>query len=299
MHLALLWAAVCLLPGASALPLPQEAGDVTELQWKQAQDYLKQFYVRDSKIASSFKDKLEEMQKFFHLPITGKLNSRIIEIMRKPRCGIPDVAEYSLFQEKPKWNSKVVTYRIVSYTTDLPRITVDQIVEKALSMWSQEIPLHFKRVRLGIADIMIGFARGAHGDFNPFDGPGNVLAHAFPPGPGIGGDAHFDNDERWTRGNNLGIDFLYAATHELGHSLGLGHSSDPNAVMYPTYGYRDSETFNLSWNDIESIQELYGDKDLMLRKVMNNVAELLIYSTGIEKLQGPQLQFLRDLFNFF
>ena len=56
-----------------------------------------------------------------------------------------------------------------------------------------------------------------------------------------------------------GVNFLYVATHELGHSLGLSHSSDPNAVMYPTYSKEDSKNFKLSQDDINGIQLLYGN----------------------------------------
>uniref|UniRef100_A0A8C0K9Q8 Peptidoglycan binding-like domain-containing protein n=1 Tax=Canis lupus dingo TaxID=286419 RepID=A0A8C0K9Q8_CANLU len=107
--------ALCLLPSCLALPLPREAGGMSEPQWKQAQDYLKRFYPSDSKTrdADSFKTKLKEMQKFFRLPVTGILNSRTIEIMQKPRCGVPDVAHFSLFPNRPKWTSEVITYRLV------------------------------------------------------------------------------------------------------------------------------------------------------------------------------------------
>ncbi|XP_048199997.1 matrilysin [Perognathus longimembris pacificus] len=255
--------ALCLLPGPLALPLPPEVPGPGQLQWEEAENYLERFYVHNSKRMETnvFETKLKEMQRFFGLPITGRLNSHIMEIMQKPRCGVPDVAEFSLSLDQPKWPFNIISYRIVSYTSDLPREVVDKIVVKAFSMWSEKTQLKFYRVDSGTADIMIGFARGAHGDHYPFDGPGYTLAHAFAPGPGLGGDAHFDKDEHWTDdSSSLGISFLYAATHELGHSLGLGHSSKQDSVMYPTYKMPEAQDFKLAPDDIEGIQKLYGKR---------------------------------------
>ncbi|XP_065117036.1 collagenase 3-like [Paramisgurnus dabryanus] len=203
--------------------------------------------------------KLKEMQSFFGLKVTGKLNEETLDVMKKPRCGVPDVAAYSASEGDSKWKKNDLTYRIENYTPDMRKADVDAAFQKALQVWSDVTPLRFTRIFSGTADIMISFAVGDHGDNSPFDGPNKILAHAFLPYPhgDIGGDAHFDDDEDFTKYNKDYNLFLVAA-HEFGHSLGLHHSQDPGALMYPNYVNRDVNTFALPQDDVNGIQYLYG-----------------------------------------
>uniref|UniRef100_A0A3Q2NXE2 Matrix metallopeptidase 1 n=1 Tax=Fundulus heteroclitus TaxID=8078 RepID=A0A3Q2NXE2_FUNHE len=184
---------------------------------------------------SSVAKKLMEMQKFFGLKITGTLDADTLTMMKKPRCGVPDVdvAQFTTFGNNLKWEKNDLTYRIENYTPDMSTAEVDDSIEKALGVWAKVTPLTFTRIYSGTADIMISFGRRAHGDFYPFDGPDGTLAHAFAPSPGIGGDAHFDDDETFTFRSTAGYVLFMVAAHEFGHSLGLSHSKDPGALMYP------------------------------------------------------------------
>ena len=88
----------------------------------------------------------------------------------------------------------------------------------------------------------------------PFDGVGGVLAHAFAPSDGR---LHFDEAETFTDLSDEGINLLYVAVHEIGHNLGLRHSSVEDAVMYPAYlGYKPD--LKLHGDDIAGIHYLYG-----------------------------------------
>ncbi|KAI3371545.1 hypothetical protein L3Q82_024133, partial [Scortum barcoo] len=177
--------------------------------------------------------KLSEMQRFYGLQITGTLDADTLAMMKKPRCGVPDanIADYTTFENNLKWENNSLTYRIENYTPDMSVSEVDDSIERSAA---------------------------AHGDSYPFDGPDGTLAHAFAPAPGIGGDAHFDDDETFTFRSNTGYVLFMVAAHEFGHSLGLSHSDDPGALMYPVYTYRDPATFVLPRDDVKGIQSLYG-----------------------------------------
>lgn len=100
--------------------------------------------------------------------------------------------------------------RILNYTPDLSRDHTRAAIQSALKTWSDVTPLTFKEITRGSADIDIQFSRGDHGDGYPFDGRGGTLAHAYFPGRGIGGDAHFDDHEYFSHNSYRGefLDFL-------------------------------------------------------------------------------------------
>ncbi|KAM4726211.1 collagenase 3-like [Anableps anableps] len=193
-----------------------------------SRDYLKRFFnlteergpTLRSGISSTAK-KLMEMQKFFGLQIPGNLDTDTLAMMKKPRCGVPDVeiAQFSTFGNNLKWEKNDLTYRIENYTPDMSAAEVDDSIEKALQVWARVTPLRFTRLYSGIADIMISLSRGAHGDYYPFDGPDGTLAHAFAPSSGIGGDAHFDDDETFTFRSNTGYVLFVVAAHDFGREV--------------------------------------------------------------------------------
>ncbi|KAM9846588.1 matrix metallopeptidase 30 [Aulostomus maculatus] len=249
---------------ASCGAVPTTSASQEELT--KAQDYLSQFFSEvgvgapSSILRSdleSFEDTLRKMQEYFGLEVTGQLDSNTIEVMTRPRCGFTDVTRYGHFDGQPKWDKSVVTYRIIEYTPDLSQSDVDTTITKALQLYSDVIPLDFKQIYSGLADIMIMFKGRDHGDFAPFDGQSGVLAHAFSPGEGRGGDTHFDEDENWTL-SSAGSNLFLVAAHEFGHALGLSHSKLPTALMYPNYQYVNTEGYMLPDDDKQGVQALYG-----------------------------------------
>ncbi len=155
-------------------------------------------------------------------------------------------------------NKAELTYSFQAMTSKLGSVEAQAEIRRAMAAWSRVVQVRFQQTATVSApkNINILFGAGAHGDPYPFDGAGTVLAHTFYPAPPnpepIAGDLHFDAEEGWNIGRD--IDLYSVALHELGHSLGLGHSDVPNAVMYPYY----RRTTELTPEDIGAAQMLYA-----------------------------------------
>ena len=162
------------------------------------------------------------------------------------------------YQAISAWDKSEITYAFAGGTDQLPGDTEFNVIDRAFALWDAQIPLTITRgTDPASADIVISWEVGDHGDGDPFDGPGDVLAHASFPNPYDKSQVflHFDDDEQWLDSDSQDVDLETVAAHEIGHTLGLAHSDDPQALMFPSYS---GPHRSLSPDDIAGIQEIYG-----------------------------------------
>ena len=100
---------------------------------------------------------------------------------------------------------------------------------------------------------------GVNAVFASSQSGGGALAATFCDGSSVdhGFDiAFYDSGITWCLSASGGTDIRAVATHELGHALGLGHSTTNGATMYPYYsGISDR---SIEADDIAGIQHVYG-----------------------------------------
>lgn len=158
----------------------------------------------------------------------------------------------------------VPSYTAANYAADM---------SAALDVWaSVSLFTNLGQVADGGVDAGASQASGGHlGDIRVAAWelvPATALAHGWQPGTEanfglggtLGGDLHFDVGHTWVNdpidvSGNGQFDFYTVALHELGHNLGLDHSSVVGSVMEPIYG---GARRTLHADDIAGIQALYG-----------------------------------------
>nr|KAF6416459.1 matrix metallopeptidase 28 [Molossus molossus] len=251
---------------------------------REAEVFLERYgYLREqvpkSPSSTGFSNAIREFQWVSQLPISGVLDPATLHQMTLPRCGVADTDSQAAWTERVsalfagrrakmrrkkrfakqgnKWYKQHLSYRLVNWPQHLPEPAVRGAVRAAFQLWSNVSALEFwEAPATGPADIRLTFFQGDHNDglSNAFDGPGGALAHAFLPRRG---EAHFDQDERWSLSRRRGRNLFVVLAHEIGHTLGLTHSPAPRALMAPYYKRLGRDAL-LSWDDVLAVQSLYG-----------------------------------------
>jgi hypothetical protein len=175
--------------------------------------------------------------------------SQMVMFNDKPNTAASEQGYLHYELSKP-WDHTAITYQIVNTPESFSEEDVVQILRQAFQAWADYTLLTFTEVTGGSPDIVI--------EFDYIDGPQQVLGETCPPSSPCAGNVVLDTAENWVLAEPRyqdDISMLGVATHEFGHAVGLLHTDDPSALMYPQYS-----PYNLvpSPDDIAGVQRLYG-----------------------------------------
>ncbi|CAI0414477.1 unnamed protein product [Linum tenue] len=241
--------------------------------------YLQKFgyYLNDHKQNDDEFDELLEAaikryQRTHRIPVSGSLDRATTAQLIIPRCGVSDhdlvmtldyygdQKDYRFFRGKPKWNKNNLRYKFGPKSrppAGLKERTIKAAVDKALQSWKNVTEFTFDYVAstTAPADLKISFFSRDHGDGDPFEGPDGHTAHAFEPRYG---EVHYNADYKWSNyPSPKEMDLQSIAVHEIGHALGLRHSDNQAAIMYPYLNLGQVKRA-LQRADIDGIRELYN-----------------------------------------
>ena len=191
-------------------------------------------------------------------------------------CGPEPPPTPARFALRGRWEDpSALVYRLDAQDSPFEADLVRRMLEQACARWSEVAPVGFRPAREGeLSDLDVSFERGRHGSCMPFGVDGSV-AHSGPVGTGT--FVHLDLDRSWVAsgpGDAQAPALEQTLLHELGHVLGLDHSSDPDALMYA-----DPHTTQIERSDVAGIRTLYdrsppGPGDLAVTRGAETLAVL-------------------------
>ncbi len=196
---------------------------------------------------------------FLGITFSAQTSAGIFNRKVCPFCTIPDTHPNALLGQV-KWDRKDFRYFIAGRDTyDMEQEVWDNEFKLAFDSWAKVTPLTFRQVTSEEEyDIIISVGNRKKQSFGK---SGGVLAWAqLPTTKNFDGVllSKFDLAENWITPKELitehGTVLRSVAAHEIGHLLGLSHSNDPDALMYPYI----NNALEPRSDDIKKIQKLYG-----------------------------------------
>jgi peptidoglycan hydrolase-like protein with peptidoglycan-binding domain len=170
-------------------------------------------------------------QRNFGLPQTGVVDEPTRALLAQPRCGVPDGIEdldstHKFDVSDSTWSGSALSWKLIN-TDDVDFTSARNAVAAAFATWTGPTKFTFTD-RTGTstsANIEIRFSSK--------DPNGNAWPSGAVAGtklPNNGGDVWLNTAVTWSIGGATDLETV--VLHELGHSLGIQHSSFPSTVMY-------------------------------------------------------------------
>jgi Matrixin/Chitinase A, N-terminal domain len=167
----------------------------------------------------------------------------------------------------PKWGSQQVPYYINPTNKYMSETDALTAIQNGASAWTAQ----------SSADIVLSYVGRTTGNTIAANGKNEVFFRDASNGGMYGetywwssggtlveadtvfytGTVQFFADTATCTGTSYAIYLQDAAAHELGHALGLGHSSVSSATMYPSLGLCSTSGRTLDADDLAGIESLY------------------------------------------
>ncbi|KAK4285020.1 hypothetical protein QN277_001771 [Acacia crassicarpa] len=210
-------------------------------------------------------DALEEFQKTYNLPVTGKLDNDTIKLIKRPRCGVTDVINVtSTMPTSFNWSwpegKKQFNYTFIPKNNVDKSLKLKDAFSSAFSRWAKVTGLSFTETSsFNQSDILIVFLGW---DENEVVAGSDLLGSVRKSGRRA---MYFNVKENWvvpTADNGTvmaddELDIETVAMHQIGHMVGFRHTTtEEAAVMFP-FMERGQRKLEFATDESESIQQAF------------------------------------------